>query len=598
MALWLKNGTIAVTQGQTVVVGTGTTFKTALNPAQTGQPIIIRTAAGLDIYEIESIQDDTHLTLAEPVKAATAGSLAYIIPVTIQGSFAALANRAALVMSELNGLVKADQNLSELTQPDVALGHLGLSAFAIELVKLANAGDMANKLTVVPKTTTVNGHALSGNVIVDTHDVFSTAKALTTENLNTLIAAGIYTQVHAANATPANNYPLQKSCVLEVFNYSNCIQRITFYETGETYSRSLQNASPITWYPWVKTGSAIGTFGSTLMYQGTAATAMAALGAVSLTDDQTIDGIKSFRGKLQLDDGVSIVNKNGVQVVRPSGENATDTVIGSLSGRPFLYAKDGVAYIQDGPDHFLRIYYEGYKPTPEAIGAFDKDHTMGIASYDANINDIRTSGVYRLSEATQGPLPPGVPSFQGMMLEVFEWDSNAGNQVLYPYNGARPYYRNRQGTNWGQWRGFWQSSDFAFDSGNFTPLVTVEDVGTMPAPNNVGKYTRVGNLVTVSGVVYITDKGNWPKRMMIQGFPLGGIATGAGASSAVALTPFNMTCGGQITGTYGGGGGGIDLQFIPTGQALRNLTASDLTYVGPDLPLIQFHFSYFISSNT
>lgn len=146
MALWLQNGTVAITQGQTVVVGTGTTFKTALNPAQTGQPIIIRTASGLDMYEIESVQDDTHLTLAAPVLAATAGSLKYIIPVTIQGSFAALANRAALVMSEINGLVKADQNLSELTQPDVALGHLGISALMIKAIKAGSVEDFISAI--------------------------------------------------------------------------------------------------------------------------------------------------------------------------------------------------------------------------------------------------------------------------------------------------------------------------------------------------------------------------------------------------------------------------------------------------------------------
>lgn len=148
MALWLTEGTVAITQGSKAIVGTGTHFQTATNPAQMGQPIYIHTASGINIYEIESVQDDTHLNLTENVTEASAATLKYAVPVTIQGSFAALAHRAALVMSELNGVMVADQNLSEIADPAAALGNLGVSNFMTKVVGLQTLDSLLQALGV------------------------------------------------------------------------------------------------------------------------------------------------------------------------------------------------------------------------------------------------------------------------------------------------------------------------------------------------------------------------------------------------------------------------------------------------------------------
>jgi len=62
-------GTVAVTQNSAAVVGTGTRFTTDL---QAGQPVAISGDATNGIYTIQSITDDTHLTLAPAYGGANA----------------------------------------------------------------------------------------------------------------------------------------------------------------------------------------------------------------------------------------------------------------------------------------------------------------------------------------------------------------------------------------------------------------------------------------------------------------------------------------------------------------------------------------------
>ena len=283
-------------------------------------------------------------------------------------------------------------------------------------------------------------------------------------------------------------------------------------------------------------------------------------------------------------------------MLRPSGPSGNDTVVANKNGFVYLYALDSKAYVENQNNIQSRLFHEMFPPTAAQVNAYDKDHTVILDTYDYCIDDIRTNGFYRLSNsATGGTKPEGLSTYKGCVLVSHEWDSNAGSQTLYPYNTKRFYWRTRQGSSWTGWRGSWNTEDFNFSTGNFTPTIVVENIGTMSTAGNFGKYTRVGNLVTVSGVAYFNDTSQkWPQRIILGGMPFGGISTGYGSSSPAAITPFNMSCGGHICGTYGGGGGGIDMQIIPTGQALRNLLVSDLSYVGPDKPFIDFQFSYFV----
>lgn len=72
-------GTIAVTQGQPTIVGTGTTWVGAVEPG------MMVTVAGQS-YRVTAVVDNTHLTVGSPIRIATASGVAYTI-----GSVATLA---------------------------------------------------------------------------------------------------------------------------------------------------------------------------------------------------------------------------------------------------------------------------------------------------------------------------------------------------------------------------------------------------------------------------------------------------------------------------------------------------------------------------
>lgn len=71
---WTKNGTVAATNGQVAVTGTGTSF--IANKVQPGDAILL---ADGRFYEIAGVASDTALTLAVPYAGGTASGMGYAI---------------------------------------------------------------------------------------------------------------------------------------------------------------------------------------------------------------------------------------------------------------------------------------------------------------------------------------------------------------------------------------------------------------------------------------------------------------------------------------------------------------------------------------
>lgn len=71
---WTKNGTVAATNGQTAVTGTGTSF--IANKVQPGDAILL---ADGRYYEIAGVVSDTALTLAVPYAGGTASGMGYAV---------------------------------------------------------------------------------------------------------------------------------------------------------------------------------------------------------------------------------------------------------------------------------------------------------------------------------------------------------------------------------------------------------------------------------------------------------------------------------------------------------------------------------------
>lgn len=90
---WISNGTVAVTAGNRIVIGTGTSFQAA--GAEAGDGLVL---AGL-IYEIETVDSDTQITLSDDYPGSTASGLAFkIVPTQ---------SRNLTVVAKLNEILAA-----------------------------------------------------------------------------------------------------------------------------------------------------------------------------------------------------------------------------------------------------------------------------------------------------------------------------------------------------------------------------------------------------------------------------------------------------------------------------------------------------------
>lgn len=94
-------------------------------------------------------------------------------------------------------------------------GHTLTGDFAITAHEVDAYTKAESDAGYTPKTRTVNGHALSGDVVVTAQDVFKTSVLLTVD-LDTVTTPGIYHQPANAGATTAFHYPSANAGTLEV----------------------------------------------------------------------------------------------------------------------------------------------------------------------------------------------------------------------------------------------------------------------------------------------------------------------------------------------------------------------------------------------
>lgn len=128
--------------------------------------------------------------------------------------------------------------------PDALIRSKNLSDVVDKVVALAN-------LNGVPKTTTVNGHALSGNTNITAQDIFN-GQAVSIGNavdLNTLQTPGLYYQAANAQAASGKNYPEAVAGSLEVYKHAGITQIYRVYNSSRSYIRSLYSSA---WSAWTK----------------------------------------------------------------------------------------------------------------------------------------------------------------------------------------------------------------------------------------------------------------------------------------------------------------------------------------------------------
>lgn len=98
---WYRAGTIAIANGSTAVVGTGTTFDDTAAGVNAGDALIVGTGTSLRMYEIASVNNATSLTLATPATIAAAAGSAYQIQTSVALTNQSLGKKVAAAMDRI-----------------------------------------------------------------------------------------------------------------------------------------------------------------------------------------------------------------------------------------------------------------------------------------------------------------------------------------------------------------------------------------------------------------------------------------------------------------------------------------------------------------
>ncbi|MBG6245730.1 hypothetical protein CS369_14855 [Candidatus Symbiopectobacterium sp. 'North America'] len=96
---WYKTGTIAATNGSKIITGSGTQFTNPLNGVSAGRILLFPAAGTVQIYEIESVQSDTQLTLVSAFTGTTGTGKAYAIPTSLAVSIEQFAHEFASTLA-------------------------------------------------------------------------------------------------------------------------------------------------------------------------------------------------------------------------------------------------------------------------------------------------------------------------------------------------------------------------------------------------------------------------------------------------------------------------------------------------------------------
>ncbi|XYQ56834.1 hypothetical protein ACS91J_10835 [Pectobacterium carotovorum] len=121
---WYKIGTIATINGSKIITGAGTQFTNPLNGVSAGRMLLLPAAGTVQIYEIESVQSDTQLTLVSAYSGTTGSGKLYAIPtspaVSIEQFAHEFASTLAYYQQQLQGwqsILTGSGNII-LTTPD------------------------------------------------------------------------------------------------------------------------------------------------------------------------------------------------------------------------------------------------------------------------------------------------------------------------------------------------------------------------------------------------------------------------------------------------------------------------------------------------
>ncbi|WP_324037936.1 phage head spike fiber domain-containing protein [Aeromonas caviae] len=123
--VWKRDGTVAVTNGNKRVTGTGTTFADTKNGVAKGHLFCITSGTSVDFYEVDYVVSNTELYLVQAYRGVTATGKAYEIITTFSDSVPEFARRLTATLSAyqqqsdaFQALLTSTATTVEVTAPD------------------------------------------------------------------------------------------------------------------------------------------------------------------------------------------------------------------------------------------------------------------------------------------------------------------------------------------------------------------------------------------------------------------------------------------------------------------------------------------------
>lgn len=123
--VWKRDGTVAVTNGNKKVTGTGTTFADTKNGVAKGHLFCITSGTSVDFYEVDYVVSNTELYLVQAYRGVTATGKAYEIVTTFSDSVPEFARRLTATLSAyqqqsdaFQALLTSNAATIEVTAPD------------------------------------------------------------------------------------------------------------------------------------------------------------------------------------------------------------------------------------------------------------------------------------------------------------------------------------------------------------------------------------------------------------------------------------------------------------------------------------------------
>ena len=123
--VWKRDGTVAVTNGNKKVTGTGTTFADTKNGVAKGHLFCITSGTSVDFYEVDYVVSNTELYLVQAYRGVTATGKAYEIITTFSDSIPEFARRLNATLGAyqqqsdaFQALLTSDAATIEVTAPD------------------------------------------------------------------------------------------------------------------------------------------------------------------------------------------------------------------------------------------------------------------------------------------------------------------------------------------------------------------------------------------------------------------------------------------------------------------------------------------------